>query len=106
MDPLVYVRLEVEGMRYQINHSFSTHQLQIAQMVDEKIKDAFNNFNMADIVTQEMNRLIPELVRTEIRNRVEKALWSNDVRQFIDRTVEQGIANFFEEKKNREKENE
>ncbi len=68
------IRLEVEGMKYQILHAFTQHNDEIEKVVADALAQVLKNFDFSDLIRKEVSRLLGECVRKGISEAVAQSL--------------------------------
>jgi len=94
------LRLELEGMRYQVVHALSIHQEEIQAAVDAAVKAAIESLDFATIVRAEVDRALKDAVKGAIAHGASKVLWDPEIAKIIDqfakRKVDEAIRNALE----------
>jgi len=70
MDMYPTIKVEVEGVRHAIVQAFTDHNHEI----EVGIEKALNEINIGDIVTNEVNRLIPYLIKEAVEKAITTAV--------------------------------
>jgi hypothetical protein len=97
MDHSVILRLEVDAMRYGIAQALHARELELQQIVQEEMDKTFSRINLGDMVQNEINRMLPELIRKTLEAHIMRVLYHGEANDKLGEIVEKGIASFFKE---------
>ena len=68
MMQLPRIRIEVENMKYQIIHAFSSHNDEIERAVDEELTKAIQNYPFDVQIAKLANEVITEAIKSALQD--------------------------------------
>lgn len=63
MNDMPIIKLEIQGMKYQISHALRTHNDEISKYVESAIDDMVKNFDYKALVKHEVSKAIEESIK-------------------------------------------
>lgn len=91
----IIVRLEVDHMRQAIVHAFHDREIELEELLDEKLEYAVRNFDFEGEIKHQAERLFPGMVEDAMKQAIAKVLESQEVMSVIEILARQVIYKFF-----------
>lgn len=88
MFDLPRIKIEIENMRYQIVHAFSTHNDEIEKAVDEEIRKVIENYPFSEVVS----KLASEVLEKSIKHSLEEFLLYGEGSKVLKESVDKLLA--------------
>lgn len=83
LSPNVMIRLDVEAIRYQVIHAFSTHSKEVEGEIDRAVVAAIKEFDFTAIVKQETEAVLRQSIKSAISCMVAETLSQDPLRDLI-----------------------
>lgn len=86
------VRVELEGMKFQIIHAFSSHNDDIEKLVEKEISKAIENYPFEE----EVSRLANEILTKAIEETLKEYLIYGDGKKALRGVIDEKLNRIFE----------
>jgi len=97
MSTFPMIRLDIEGMKYQILHALTVHQQEITEIVSAYMDNAIKTFDFEKVVHAEIEKLLPELIHQALQSSLQKIIWNGSVKESLEAMAHQAIAKYLKE---------
>ncbi len=94
----VFLRLTVEGIKYNVQHAFMQHELQLREIINKALDKEISAFNLEKLVEEEVKRLLPELIHETLQYHIRTGMQSESVQHSLKSIVDQSIRSYFEKR--------
>lgn len=89
---LPIIKLELQGMKYQIIHAFETHNREVEAVVDEQLQRAIANFPFEE----EVQRLSREVISSAIKEALEYYFKYGEGREVIKKSIIEALDKLYD----------
>lgn len=62
------VRLDIEGLRYQVLHAIAMHHKEVEEAVDAEMKRIIETFDFQDMIRKAVNQALQQHIESAIKN--------------------------------------
>jgi hypothetical protein len=93
MFDLPKIKIDVENMRYQIVHAFSSHNKEIEKAVDEELKRALENYPFADRIRVEAYDCITKAIHNAVKEYFLYGDGYKTINEIVTKTIKGSIDN-------------
>lgn len=83
MYPAIALKLEVEAMRYQVQHAFMSHSKEVEEQIGLALDKALKDFDFIAVVKEEAGRIITKAVKDAIASASSDLMWQEPIRDMI-----------------------
>ena len=86
------IRLDIEGMKYQVVHALSQNNKEIEKAVSAQLETAIQNFDFEAVITVEIQHVLPGMIKRAVQDSLQKVMMSEKVRNQFDSMVASSLS--------------
>lgn len=90
--PTVTFKMEMEGFKAYLMHQLEAQRQGLGEAVSAQLDEIIAHFDFATLVQEEIEQVLPEMVRKALREAIQRVLWSPEVRSQFEALVASSVS--------------